>query len=496
MTSYICYCVKEIKTYFGSSYLIVLLAAVFFLIAKEFLPSKIFPDNKSNNASTLIDSMLIEAVSEKESIVKNINQDTIDNQIISFYESMGVTFPDENFDNYTGNQYLISLYEKLYQLETTSRGNIRIAYYGDSMTDGDYIVQDFRNCFQNKFGGKGVGFIAITNESAASRSTVKHSFSQNWKVQSYLNIKKPWRPFGVSGDVFFADDTLNSTWVQYQGSNAKAYKTLHKPTLFYGSSKNANGSISFQIGKDSITKNLITENVLGAVKLSNNMLRRLQINFKNATSIPIYGINSDDGQGVHIDNFSKRGMSGLPLSKFDVNIMKAFQAKLDYDLIILHYGTNVLNYGTRNYSWYEKGMTRTVRNLNKCFENVPIVIHSTADKATKYNSQMQTDSAVVPLTIAQKRLAINTKSGFVNLYNMMGGQNSMVKWVEDIPALAGKDYTHLNSKGSKIMGELLFKNFMKGYEQYKTLRKNKSDIAPKNEVIALDSTLINNQNNE
>jgi hypothetical protein len=30
------------------------------------------------------------------------------------------------------------------------------------MTDGDFIVQDFRANFQNKFGGQGVGFVAIT----------------------------------------------------------------------------------------------------------------------------------------------------------------------------------------------------------------------------------------------------------------------------------------------------------------------------------------------
>jgi hypothetical protein len=52
--------------------------------------------------------------------------------------------------------------KKLFQLETNQR-KVRIAYYGDSMTDGDFIIQDFRANFQNKFGGQGVGFVAITS---------------------------------------------------------------------------------------------------------------------------------------------------------------------------------------------------------------------------------------------------------------------------------------------------------------------------------------------
>ena len=113
--------------------------------------------------------------------------DSLSNQPITFFETNGVIFPEETYDNYKGYQYLIPFYEKLYQLETNQSGNVRIAYFGDSMTDGDMIVQDLRNNYQSRFGGKGVGFVAITSESAASRSSIAHEFSENWKMQSYLN---------------------------------------------------------------------------------------------------------------------------------------------------------------------------------------------------------------------------------------------------------------------------------------------------------------------
>jgi lysophospholipase L1-like esterase len=175
-----------------------------------------------------------------------------------------------------------------------------------------------------------------------------------------------------------------------------------------------------------------------------------------------------------VDNFSQRGNSGLPLSIFDANVMQRFNANLKYDLVILHYGTNVLNYGTKNYSWYQRGMTKAVNKIKQSFPGVSILIISTADKSTKYELEMKTDSAVVPLVKAQKRYALETHSGFVNLYTLMGGDGSMIKWVDEAPAKANKDYTHFNQRGAKAIGKLLYDQLNRGYEQYKVLRENRN----------------------
>src|SRR5690606_16022369 len=242
--------------------------------------------------------------------------------------------------------------------------------------------------FQEDFGGQGVGFVSITSESAASRSSVTHRFSPNWKVQSYLNVKHPRRPFGINGHVFFADDSLAPAWVNYKAGLSKLTSLLYNPTLFYGSSGNRSGAVRMISGRDTINRKLNPKYILNTLQVSDVALKGFKADFVHADSIPIYGFNFDDGKGVHVDNFSQRGNSGIPISKFDVSLMKAFQDKLDYDLIVLHYGTNVLNYGTKSYGWYEKSMTKTVNRLRECFPGVSILIVSTADKATKYETEM------------------------------------------------------------------------------------------------------------
>ena len=464
------------KSYFFQSFAIVALAFIAFIGFKQVLPNKIFSDTKVDSKNILIDRLLLESVA-KDSLSQNgdsINEDeqNLDNEEIIFDASEGIEFPSETFDDYKGYQYLISFYEKLYQLEKNPQSKVRIAYYGDSMTDGDLIVQDIRMNYQERFGGSGVGFVSIISESSASRGSVKTLFSKNWKTQSYLNVKRPISPFGVNGHVFFANDKTNTTWVQYEAGRNKFSTTLDNPTLFYGKSSKK-GNVSFIIGKDTLRKNLVPNNLVNTLKVTSGSIKAFKANFTQSDSIPIYGFNFDNGSGVHVDNFSQRGNSGLPISMFNASVMQAFNNNLKYDLIVLHYGTNVLNYGTKNYSWYQKGMKKTVNKIKESFPGVSILIVSTADKSTKYDLEMKTDSAVVPLMKAQKRYALETESGFVNLYTLMGGDGSMVKWTDESPVRANKDYTHFNQRGAKAIGNLLYNQLNKGYEQYKVLREKR-----------------------
>lgn len=460
--------------------MILLLATAMFFGLRELLPNKIFSAQTSSK-NVLIDSMLLDALDEAD---VNLQQNSASSKAtkISFEPQDGVKFPSEFVENYHGYQYLISFFEKLYELEINGDSNVRIAYFGDSMTDGDMIVQDFRANFQEKFGGNGVGFVSITSESAASRSSISHKFSDNWKTESYLNIKYPSRPFGVNGHVFFANDTSRQAWVQYKAGISRFNTELPNPTLFYGSSKNKNAKIKVVVARDTIRKQLTPSARINTLQLSETSLKDFKALFVKADSIPIYGFNFQNKSGVYVDNFSQRGNSGIPISKFDVPTMNAFQEKLNYNLIVLHYGTNVLNYGSKNYLWYEKSMTKTINKLRESFPGVAILVISTADKATKYDVTMKTDSAVVPLITSQKNYAINTKSGFINLYTLMGGDGSIVKWVEEMPALANKDYTHFNYQGSRKVGLLLYQQLMEGYNQYKKLRKSDPTSKPNSRV--------------
>jgi hypothetical protein len=72
------------------------------------------------------------------------------------------------------------------------------------------------------------------------------------------------------------------------------------------------------------------------------------------------------------------------------------------------------------------------------------------------------------------------------MYTLMGGSGAMIRWAEQEPVRANKDYTHFNHRGAKEGATLVFTQLNQGYEKYKALRKKKKPAAP----IKKDSVLI------
>lgn len=500
------------KSQFFKVILLIVIAVVIFLGLKKILPDRLFPSWILNSEkSMLIDSVLLEALNDEQ-----LMEDSLSNPIIG--DSLSIR-PETNdsLDKYAikpfkqsnlssklemrkpvllipenqsrivyqrpvvdtlldptltiqGYGYLQRFYSKLANLENKKNRGVRIAYFGDSMNDGDFIVQDFRSLLQERFGGQGVGFVSITSLSAAARASVLHKYSENWETQSFVSVKEPSTPFGIDGQVFQVSGDSPS-WVSYTAGGGANISLLYSPTLFYGQSYNVNGAVDVVSNKEQQSElRLAPNNLLNVANLGVSSAKSLTLNFNNAQNIPIYGLDFSTNTGVHVDNFSLRGNSGLTLSKFNTGLMNAFDRVLNYDLIVLHYGTNVLNYGSLDYGFYERGMKAVINKLRSCFPNADILVISTADKSSKIEGEMLTDPAVIALTKAQKRFAREAGVGYIDLYGLMGGYNSMVKWVDK--QLGNKDYTHFSVKGSKEIGTLLYKELERGYEKYnKQLKK-------------------------
>lgn len=422
------------------------MATVIFYAAKPFLPERLFEESKTDSKNIIIDSLMIQAAAEAENNSNIEKPDSTENL-------------NQIQKEYDGNEYLKRFYEALRSLENDPSRKVRIGYYGDSMTDGDLITQDLREHFQDRFGGGGVGFVPITSESAKSRASIVHQFSPDWKKISFVTDFRPKYSFGLSGNVFFITDSTGSAWLRIRPTAYKKHNSrLDQITLYYGKSKNRSGTVNQQ--------SLITDSLVNSIRL-NPKGNIADFQFRNAAEIPFYGVSLDKPNGVNLDNFSSRGNSGLPFSLFDIRLMNDFDKTLHYDLIVLHFGANVLSYGKKNYSWYENSMTKVVNHLKECFPNTDILIISTADKASKINGKMQTDPSVAFLLEAQRNYALSTQSGFLDLYDLMGGENSMVNWADSEPSMANKDYTHFNSRGAEKIAGLIYNQIIKGYEDFK-----------------------------
>jgi hypothetical protein len=355
----------------------------------------------------------------------------------------------------------------------------RIAYFGDSMIEGDILTQDLRNNLQNVFGGQGVGFVPITSITAGFRQSIRQSFSDNWITGSLIGNEVPSSALGISGYVFFPAfkrDSLPATensWVNFNACpNYKSLEKFHTLNLFYGKSPAGKNFVQTKADGKFQQFALAGGDVVNSIRLHDSIpFKNISLHFQCNSPLEVYGASFESKTGLFLDNFSFRGNSGLPLTKISMPVLKNFNTLLHYDLIVVHYGLNVANTQMKDYSWYQAGMIRVVNYLKSCFPQSSFLLISVGDKSYKNGMVYETDPSIPILVESQRQVAAKTGVAFWNLYEGMGGRNSMLSWVDTLVPLANKDYAHLNFKGGKKVADMLFQHFMHEFTAYEKTQK-------------------------
>ncbi|MGN7720193.1 hypothetical protein [Chitinophaga sp. 22620] len=351
-----------------------------------------------------------------------------------------------------GMQYFM---QALKELKTGHRKKVRIAYFGDSMIEGDLITADLRDSLQAYFGGEGVGFVPATSVVSGFRTTILHSFSPNWTDYHFRNNPPAGTELGPSGHAFVP---APQSWVRYQPVKRHRLDQFEEVSLLYGSGRRNvvvnNKSLSLD-GKGKINAYSF---------MTDSTQKSLTLKFVNNDPSIFYGVCFESTRGIFLDNYSFRGISGIELGKLSRSMWYQVQNVRPYDLIVLHYGANVLFWPENTkFDWYEKPMVKVVDSLRRYFPHTSILIVGTADKAYKKKGKYVTAPGVKALMKVQHKFAESRSIAYWNLFSAMGGEGAMTRWVDT--AMANKDYTHFNFRGASKVGALLYKAIMDEYEQ-------------------------------
>ncbi len=343
----------------------------------------------------------------------------------------------------------------LKQLQHGKRKKVRIAYFGDSMIEGDLITGSLRDSLQAYFGGEGVGFVPATSVVSGFRTTITHSFSPNWTDYHFRNNPPAGTELGPSGHAFLP---APESWVKYQPVKRRRLDQFEEVSLLYGR------------GRRNIVVNNRTLELTGRGKINaysftpDSTQRSLTLRFLNENPALFYGVCFESPSGIFLDNYSFRGISGIELGKLSRTMWDELQSVRPYDLIVLHYGANVLFWPENTkFDWYEKPMVKVVDSLRRYFPNTSFLIVGTADKAYKKKGRYVTAPGVKALMKVQHKFAESRSTAYWNLFSAMGGEGAMTRWVDT--AMASKDYTHFNFRGASRVGALLYKAIMDEYQQ-------------------------------
>jgi lysophospholipase L1-like esterase len=365
-------------------------------------------------------------------------------------------------EDYSGDSTALFKFYRSLSVSGKSPAPLRIAFYGDSFIEGDVFCGSFRDSLQSLFGGRGVGFVPITSGVAGFRNTIKHSFD-NWSTSSVIGRTDSTAEYGPAGYCFVP---LDGNWVEYRPAKKRFLQEFNTVKLYYKNHRPA--AVRFKINNDTLER-------VSALRRSAHLqewvyhgkkLKSIKFTFQPFDSLRLFGASFEDGPGVYVDNFSLRGNSGISLAGISNKMLVRFNSYRHYKLVILQFGLNMVVEDSLNYKSYVRRMVRVIRKLQSSFPEASFLLMSVSDRSSNSKGQFETMNAIPAMRNAQRMIAQETKIAFWDLFQAMGGENSMVKFVTSKPALAAKDYTHLNFNGGKKLAGSLVKSLLYGHERH------------------------------
>lgn len=368
-------------------------------------------------------------------------------------------------------------------------GMTRIAHYGDSQLEGDRITCFLRVYFQKKFGGSGVGYIPF-DDIANSSSYVRYS-SPNWIRYTVFHGRYGSGYYGLSGNVFkfskyaikkSPEDTLKTASVKdsvkeiktivYNSAtitiNLAAHVSYAKAALMYGHSVKG---CKMNVYNAASGEKLISDSLPSAENFTvyplkfKSLPRSIKLEFSGSVSPDFYGLLVDGNNGVQVDNYAIRGHSGDGLMLINPSYLSQQLKQLQTKLVILQYGANVVPSARSE---------KVCKNLEEMYYSIfmryksavpgiGVLVIGAGDMSTKFNGEYQSYPMLPKVVEAQKNAALRAGCAFWNLYEVMGGINSINTWVRK--GLASHD-GHFTHKGQELIGKELFNTIMTEYNQY------------------------------
>lgn len=356
---------------------------------------------------------------------------------------------------------------------------LHILHYGDSQIEGDRITGFFRQQLQERFGGKGPGLIPAVQPipSAAVGQTASEDIARFIVAGSHKN-RSGHRRYGVLGQVaqVYGGGTITvatRNWKQ----TFEHVKEFSKVRLFVAQNSPGFEAALTLPGGEEITRRIESEKSGISVLTWNFRKPVKKFTLRFSGSAEVTGISLDGTSGITVDNIPLRGSSGTFFKDIDPSSLVPVMKELNVRLILLEFGGNMIPSikGDKNIRDYKERMSAQIRYFTEIYPQARLILIGPADMSTKVAGKLQTHPMLPETVQALREAALENGAAFWDMYRVMGGENSMIEWVNNKPSLAAPDYIHFTPRGADKIAGIFYESLMIYYDHYCFLNGKQAD---------------------
>jgi len=365
---------------------------------------------------------------------------------------------------------LDSFFSTLDGLLEGSVARTRIMHFGDSQIENDRMTALIRYRLQRQFGGSGAGLVQAMPLYGGSLA-YRQEQEGEWLRYTFFGSRDSTikhNVYGVMAAFASVPAPEAGTWprLDYVFNTGRRTGTFDRVRVFMHSYK-SDAALNFAVN-DTLTDSVrhIPDGFSVSDYRHHSSIGKLSLSMNLPEGGRIYGISFESHQGLQMDNIAMRGGSGLIFTKMHRDQQMKMMEYLSPGLIILQYGGNVVPYITP--SWYQRKFKMELEFLKELVPGVPVIVIGPSDMSMKEKGVFESYPGVEPVRDALKNATLEAGFAFWDLYEAMGGHNSMPSFVHADPPLASTDYIHFTSLGINLVAEMFYSALLQEYKGYQS----------------------------
>lgn len=363
------------------------------------------------------------------------------------------------------NGGLDCFYAALARTERRVPGAItRVSHYGDSPTTADLITGDIRAMLQLRYGNAGHGFILLAKPWAWYQHRGAEVSGSGWDIFPATRFISKDGIYGLGG-VNFTGNAGARTQLELDDPGQSNFD------LYYFAQPRGGTVEVFVNGATQPAARIDTaaDNRGAGFAEFEVPAGAESIELKPDGPVRLFGITAEKNTaGVVYDSIGLNGASITVLTRmFNAQHWEAELEHRKPNLVTINYGTNEADFAAFIDKQYEKELREAIRRVRAALPEASILVMSPMDRGKRDGGDIVTMDTIPRLVAIQRRVAAETRCGFFDTFDAMGGAGTMSRWYNAQPRLVNADFIHPNPAGGKIIAAVFVKQVEMGLARWK-----------------------------